>query len=425
MNNFNSTIKEENLSTDENNVIEEESQTQKTGIFSNLKQNLNTNKKIFFTMAVFLAVAVFFGNYIISKISGGQGDGSGGISNIDKEGKVPVGVNFNDGALVQKDKLTDLIFDSFEEDEASSVKGAKQNGDSFITKAVEAVVKENKENPIVVPLKNKIDNTPNKPVVLFGVEKRVVPQTPQQTNENNESLQNKLTEYKNLLKAVVSPSGKAAGYYDFTEDNNTPNPISTTSESTPPTIKKYLDKKDNYIRVGDVLYARLAFNLNTDFKTEVIAHIVSNDKLSDATLIGAMEHNSQFDKMVLTFNSIDINGTIKPFKAIAIDIDSDLAGVADDVNNHYFQRLVLPVLLGGMGKAADVYINQGITTTTPSSSSDIISKTYKGGDKQVITGLITGGVDVLKTIFLKGSTRPITVFKSKKRLLKIIALSSI
>jgi hypothetical protein len=31
--------------------------------------------------------------------------------------------------------------------------------------------------------------------------------------------------------------------------------------------------------------------------------------------------------MVLTFNSIDINGTIKPFKAIAIDIDSDLAGV--------------------------------------------------------------------------------------------------
>jgi hypothetical protein len=36
MNNFNSTIKEENLSTDENNVIEEESQTQKTGIFSNL-----------------------------------------------------------------------------------------------------------------------------------------------------------------------------------------------------------------------------------------------------------------------------------------------------------------------------------------------------------------------------------------------------
>jgi hypothetical protein len=36
-------------------------------------------------------------------------------------------------------------------------------------------------------------------------------------------------------------AGKAAGYYDFTEDNNTPNPISTTSESTPPTIKKYLD----------------------------------------------------------------------------------------------------------------------------------------------------------------------------------------
>jgi hypothetical protein len=199
------------------------------------------------------------------------------------------------------------------------------------------------------------------------------------------------------------------------------------SKNTDSSIKD-LNTKDNAkkdIYVGDVLYARLAFNLNTDFKTDVIAHVVSDNQLSDATLIGAMEHNAQFDKMVLTFNSIDINGTIKPFKAIAIDIDSDLAGVADDVDNHYFQRLVLPVLLGSMGKAADVYINQGIKTTTPSSSDDVVSKTYEGGDKQVIAGLLTGGVDILKTIFLKGSNRPITVFKSKKRLLKIIALSSI
>ncbi|MBW5288883.1 hypothetical protein [Abyssogena phaseoliformis symbiont] len=77
------------------------------------------------------------------------------------------------------------------------------------------------------------------------------------------------------------------------------------------TSKEKNTKKDIY--VGDVFYARLAFNLNTDFQTTVIAHIVSDNKLSDATLIGAMEHNAMFDKMVLTFNNIDIDGITKPF----------------------------------------------------------------------------------------------------------------
>lgn len=79
-----------------------------------------------------------------------------------------------------------------------------------------------------------------------------------------------------------------------------------------------------------------------------------------------------------------------------------------------------------MGKAADLYINQGINRTTPSTNDDIVSQTYEGGDKQVIAGLLKGGVNVLKTVFSKGENLPpITVFKSKKSLLKIIALSSI
>lgn len=420
----------------ESNVTEETEKSNKTGRFYRLKGNLAKNKKHFFIMTAFLLVAAFLGHYIVGMISDKQGDNANVVGGISSS--APLGIEFvKDGNLIEKEKLTNLIFDNVKKDERSSVKSAKSSGVSFIAKVVA-------KEPLIasLPKTNKQIKKKSKSIASFDKTNSTVKppankrketlsyqaqQTPSvQTNTNHDVLQSKLIEYQNLLKTIVEPSGKEAGYYDFTEVDNNPNSI-VNNKNPDPSIKnlnpKNNAKKDIY--VGDVLYARLAFNLNTDFKTDVIAHVVSDNQLSDATLIGAMEHNAQFDKMVLTFNSIDINGTIKPFKAIAIDIDSDLAGVADDVDNHYFQRLVLPVLLGSMGSAADVYINQGIKTTTPSSSDDVVSKTYEGGDKQVIAGLLTGDVDILKTIFLKKSNRPITVFKSKKRLLKIIALSSI
>lgn len=422
----------------ESNVTEKIEKGNKTGRFYRLKGNLAKNKKTFFVMTAFLLVTAFLGHYIVGMISDRQRDNTnvvGGISSIDSS--TPLGVEFvKDDTLIEKEKLTNLIFDNVKKDEINSVKSAKISGDNFIAKVVakeplkELLItsKQIKKKSKSISSFDNTDSTVNTPA---NKRKKTLSYQAQQTtsvqtNTNHDVLQNKLTEYQNLLKAVVEPSGKEAGYYDFTEVDNNPNSI-VNNKNTGPSIKN-LNTKNNAkkdIHVGDVLYARLAFNLNTDFKTDVIAHVVSDNQLEGATLIGAMEHNAQFDKMVLTFNNIDINGIIKPFKAIAIDIDSDLAGVADDVDNHYFQRLVLPVLLGSMGNAADVYINQGIKTTTPSSSDDVVSKTYEGGDKQIIAGLLTGGVDILKTIFLKESNRPITVFKSKKRLLKIIALSSI
>jgi hypothetical protein len=226
----------------ESNVTEEAEKSNKTGRFYKLKGNLVKNKKTFFVMTAFLLVAAFLGNYIVSMIydkQGGNANVVGGISRIDSS--APLGVEFvKDGNLIEKEKLTNLIFDNVKKDERSSVKSAKSSGGSFIAKVI---VKESLKEPLIVslPKANKQIKKKSKSIALFdntdstvktqtNKRKKTLPyQTQQttsaQTNTNNDILQSKLTEYQNLLKTIVEPSGKEAGYYDFTEVDNNLNSI--------------------------------------------------------------------------------------------------------------------------------------------------------------------------------------------------------
>ena len=413
-------------------------------------RNIKTNKKTFIYMAFLLLAAVVLGNYVVNKLVGGQEEGVGGFSSVNDD----VSLNYDaQNNLVEQDYLSEEAFSHVKKDEELSVKAAQIDGESFFSKTIVSetdsspfiapIIPEEKKTSLITPdadIKNKtpsifltdptVDNKYTGPIINNKPTRAFLQQEKRARDDYEAVMQSKLSEYQSLLDKTTEISDGSAGYFDFTEpepETAVNNPDGSLVDGKPailtalPTPLK--TKKD--INVGDVLYARLAFNLNTDFKTDVIAHVVSDDELSDAILIGSIEHNTQFDKMVLNFNSIQINGAVKPFKAIAIDIDSDLAGIADDVDNHYFQRFVMPILLGGVSTAADLFIKQGTSTTTPSTSDDVVSKTYTGGDKQIAAGMIQGGVDVLKTVFSKQSQRPITVLKNKKRLLKIIALSSI
>lgn len=256
-----------------------------------------------------------------------------------------------------------------------------------------------------------------------------------------EKMKQAQTELKSLMSFLKKKSSAHIGFESFVVDTNTPEAdanIKTVSGLSKDVINdKTIQKaQKTIINAGDVLHARFVFSLNTDFKTPVLAQIIDTSKgsmIDKAIITGTMQHNNKFDKMVIKFSSIEIkNKTANQnkkyaFSAIVVDPNSDLAAVADNVDHHYFDRFVLPVLLEGVSTAADVFTKQRIKRTKSDLSSDstLYDEQYIGGDKQVVAGLIKGGVSSLKDIFVKDTTRGITVTKDKRYVIKIIALTSL
>ncbi len=103
---------------------------------------------------------------------------------------------------------------------------------------------------------------------------------------------------------------------------------------------------------GTINYGQVLIEANSDIPGPVLVQLVSGP-LAGARLIGDFTVANDM-ALVLSFNSIVINGLNQPVSAIAIDPGTTLPGVATEVNNRYFQRVLLPAaarFLEGIGSA--------------------------------------------------------------------------
>ena len=122
---------------------------------------------------------------------------------------------------------------------------------------------------------------------------------------------------------------------------------------------------------GTINYAQILIEANSDVPGPVLAQLVSGP-LSGARLIGSF--TTAEDVLVLSFNSIVVDGFNQSISAIAIDPNTTLPGVATDVNNRYWQRIVLPAaarFLEGVGAA----IAQDTETTVTVSGDTVVEET--------------------------------------------------
>lgn len=142
------------------------------------------------------------------------------------------------------------------------------------------------------------------------------------------------------------------------------------------------------VSAGTISYAQLLTEANSDVPAPVLAQIVSGP-LSGARAVGSFQvANGYNDYLVLTFTLADLKGKDYRIQAIALDPDTTLAGMATEVDQRYFTRLILPAaaaFLQGFGSA----LATTSSTTSTNGTTTIVSQTSPGVTQGVAQGAST------------------------------------
>jgi intracellular multiplication protein IcmE len=139
------------------------------------------------------------------------------------------------------------------------------------------------------------------------------------------------------------------------------------------------------VTAGTVSYAQLLTEANSDVPTPILAQIVSGP-LAGARAIGSFQvANGYNDYLVLRFHLADKKGVDYRIDAIALDPDTTLGGMATEVDQRYFTRVILPAAAGflqGFGQA----LGQTSSSVTTNGTTTIVSQAGPGITQGVAQG---------------------------------------
>jgi len=147
------------------------------------------------------------------------------------------------------------------------------------------------------------------------------------------------------------------------------------------------DTGEMVIPAGEIEYAQLLIEANSDVPGPVMALLVSGP-LKGSRVLGTF--SVQNDKyLTVTFDSVIVDGESVDISAIALDPDTTLPGMATEVDNRYFQRVLLPAAAAFVEGFADALSESGSTTITiDTGGSASATETADKTDKQeVATGV--------------------------------------
>lgn len=171
------------------------------------------------------------------------------------------------------------------------------------------------------------------------------------------------------------------------------------------------------VPAGTINYAQILIEANSDVPGPVLAQLISGP-LSGARLIGTF--TSTEDHLILSFNSVVIDGLNQPVNAVAIDPDTTLPGVATEVDKRYFSRVILPAagrFLEGVGRAVaqdtrTVVTVNGDTVTSSQEDLDLSQELGKGVEEaaEQIADFMDEEADKIQPLVRLARGVPIGVF---------------
>jgi len=165
--------------------------------------------------------------------------------------------------------------------------------------------------------------------------------------------------------------------------------LNAVAVNSPPVNTGATPRPKAFIPSGTVNYAQLLTEANSDVPGTILAEIVSGP-LAGARAIGEFKViNNYSDYLTLQFRLANLKGKEYPINAIALDPDTTLGGMATEVDERYFTRVVLPAggaFLQGLGSA----LGQNSSNTTTNGSFAIVQQSKAGLEQGVFQGLSQG-----------------------------------
>lgn len=141
------------------------------------------------------------------------------------------------------------------------------------------------------------------------------------------------------------------------------------------------------IKAGSIEYGQLINEANSDIPGPIVA-LIASGKFSGSRMIGSFERRDKY--LIISFSTlVDKKGVSIPVEAYALDPNTTLSGMATEVDNRYWQRVVLPAaaeFIEGLGEAV---AESGDTTVTVSGDTviqeendiDTRQELYKGVER--------------------------------------------
>lgn len=183
------------------------------------------------------------------------------------------------------------------------------------------------------------------------------------------------------VKEVLVKSDEKNGKGATGASGSTSTAASTTTNPAPPA--------KTILSAGTVSYAQLLTEANSDVPGPILAQIVSGP-FSGARAVGQFQvANGYADYLVLQFTLVNFKGKDYPISAIALDPNTTLGGMATEVDQRYFTRVVLPAAAGflqGFGQA----LGTGNSSTVTNGTSTIVQQSQEGYRQGLFQGLGQG-----------------------------------
>ena len=140
------------------------------------------------------------------------------------------------------------------------------------------------------------------------------------------------------------------------------------------------------IPAGTVSYAQLLTEANSDVPGPIMAQIVSGPFAGSRAVGSFQVANGNADYLVLQFNLVNFKNKDYPISAVALDPDTTLGGMATEVNQRYFTRVILPAAAGflqGFGSA----LGQGNSSVETNGTTTIVQQSGHGVTQGAFQGL--------------------------------------
>ncbi|MBP9867494.1 MAG: hypothetical protein KBC88_01015 [Alphaproteobacteria bacterium] len=149
------------------------------------------------------------------------------------------------------------------------------------------------------------------------------------------------------------------------------------------------------IPAGDIAYAQLLIEANSDIKGPIVALVVSGP-FSGAKALGTFTREDEY--LVMQFTSITgKEGHSIPITAFAVDPATTLTGLATEVDHRYWTRIILPAAAKFVEGVGSAIAEKGTTTVTVSSGGDSTS-TQDSSNIDVEQELYKGVEEASKTV---------------------------
>jgi len=165
------------------------------------------------------------------------------------------------------------------------------------------------------------------------------------------------------------------------------------------------DRGKVMIAAGQIAYAQLLNDLNSDVPTPVLAHVLAGP-LKGGRAIG--EFSMQDKYLTLTFSRIVKDDITYPVEAIALDPETTLGGMVSDVDNHYFSRIVLPAATEFISGFAEAATQTQQTVVSDGGGGAVQSQEDLDTREELLKG-VKEAADSFVEVLEDGQDRPITV----------------